>query len=358
MRRHTFSGFALVAATALLLLPETSQAQFGLNLGGRRGGVSVGSGYGGYGYGNPGYGGYGYGNPGYGGYNQFGYGGNGYGGYNQFGYGGYNRGYPSLGNSYAPGYYGSNSYPGASSGYTYGNPAYNYGTPAYSPGSSGFVYPDSSSGSYNGMTAGTGGTNYSYGNMSPSMPAQNAARLNVRVPSANAEVWVEGTRTQQQGTWREFVSPALSPEKSYTYEVKARWMEGGSPVERTREVSVKANGVATVDFTTANRSDTDRNSNEKMRDTDRNRNENLRDGDRPRSHNDVSDPASPERRGTGTDLERRGTDTLPRGTEKNPAGTDTLPRGTEKNPAGTNNKPGDPGKSNLGGTGSNPGSDK
>ena len=77
----------------------------------------------------------------------------------------------------------------------------------------------------------------------------NAALVNVRLPDANAEVWVEGQQTRQRGTWREYISPPLNPDRDYVYDIRARWTENGKEVERTRTVPVQANGVATVDFT-------------------------------------------------------------------------------------------------------------
>jgi uncharacterized protein (TIGR03000 family) len=160
--------------------------------------------------------------------------------------------------------------------------------------------------------------------MAPNSPLPNVAFLNVRVPSEDAEVWVGGEKTQQEGTWRQFVSPQLNPDKNYTYEVRARWTENGKPVEKTREVSVQANGVSTVDFVSSSRGD-----------------RSSSDADFERRGTDI------ERRGTdierrGTDIERRGTDTTPRGTDTTPRsseperrGKDTTPRGTDPTPRGT-----------------------
>jgi uncharacterized protein (TIGR03000 family) len=79
-------------------------------------------------------------------------------------------------------------------------------------------------------------------------PRDNMARLLVLVPE-NAELWVNGTKTKQTGAQREFVSPALTPGKSYSYELKARWTENGKTVEETRTVHVQANTWQRIDFT-------------------------------------------------------------------------------------------------------------
>jgi uncharacterized protein (TIGR03000 family) len=82
---------------------------------------------------------------------------------------------------------------------------------------------------------------------------QNTVRMTVTVPVADAEVWVEGRKTQRQGTVREFVSPPLDPSRRYVYEVRARWMEDGRPVERKKSVAVQANRSVEVDFRTSER---------------------------------------------------------------------------------------------------------
>jgi uncharacterized protein (TIGR03000 family) len=164
--------------------------------------------------------GWGYGTPATWGYQPWGYGGF----YSPSMYGtyGYN---PSLTwNYYTPGNYSGYTTPGYATGYT----------PTYG-------------------TTGSSGGSYGYGTASPQQP-RDTALVNVRVPTRDAQVWIEGKKTQQQGTWREFVSPPLDPSKSYTYDVRARWTENGREVERTETVPVHANDVATVDFTSGDHS--------------------------------------------------------------------------------------------------------
>jgi uncharacterized protein (TIGR03000 family) len=66
---------------------------------------------------------------------------------------------------------------------------------------------------------------------------------------AGAEVWFGPGKTRQAGETREFVSPELAPGREYTYEVKARWVEGGKDVVQTREIAVSGGTCLTVDFT-------------------------------------------------------------------------------------------------------------
>jgi uncharacterized protein (TIGR03000 family) len=88
---------------------------------------------------------------------------------------------------------------------------------------------------------------YSYG----ASAEGGTARVKVTLPDADAQVWFEGQLTRQRGTERGFVSPRLDPGQEYLYDVRARWTENGREVERTRTVRVRADGVATVDFTAA-----------------------------------------------------------------------------------------------------------
>ena len=72
----------------------------------------------------------------------------------------------------------------------------------------------------------------------------------IMVP-ADAEVWFDGAKTTQTGPDREFVSPPLRAGQSYSYDVRARWKEGGREFDRTRRVTFYAGDELTLDFTTA-----------------------------------------------------------------------------------------------------------
>jgi uncharacterized protein (TIGR03000 family) len=71
--------------------------------------------------------------------------------------------------------------------------------------------------------------------------------MQVRVP-ADAVVWVEGTATSLGGTDRLYFSPPLPENRDYTYEIKARWKQGGQDVEKTLQVKVRRNETTPVDF--------------------------------------------------------------------------------------------------------------
>jgi uncharacterized protein (TIGR03000 family) len=202
MSRYKFPILLSLALAAFAWTTAPALAA-GHGSGGRSGGGgSARGGHGGSahgGHGGYGRGGYGYGRGGYG----YGLGGYGYGGYG-YGLGGYGYG----------GYYPS---------YTY-----DYGAPAYG-------YPDMPS---------TVLTRQS-GSYAPA--SDNTAGIHVRVPNS-ATVWVDGGRTQQTGPNRDFVTPALKPGTTFEYQIKARWMEDGKPVEQTRTVKVRANEASNVDF--------------------------------------------------------------------------------------------------------------
>jgi uncharacterized protein (TIGR03000 family) len=222
LRRSLWSvGVLAIAAAALLLTPQISEAQ-------RRGGWGGwGGGWGGY---RGGWGGnYGYGYPGY-------WGGYGLGGYRTYGYG-----YPSYG--YSSGYY----YPsyGYSSGYYY--PSYSaYSYPVYD-------YNFSPSYTYSPNVSASRVAPAAYQSFYPpntgygSSVNPNETRIRVLVPNPNAEVRFNDHRTRQKGYEREFVTEMASGQKG-TYRVTARWTENGKMHEETRNVRVRAGQSQVVDF--------------------------------------------------------------------------------------------------------------
>ncbi len=242
--RRLLSSMAVVTLVggAMLLWPQTSEAQ-------RRGGGGQGGGYrgGGYSGGVSGYrggysGGYGtsYYRGGYGGYGGYsGYGGSyrpyygsslGY-GLSGLGYGGYGLGYGGLGygryQSYNGGYGGYGGYASSSPYYYNNNSYYTYSPSVASYQSS---YPPDTTVIDNSAT-------------------NQAVHVLVVAPSENADVYFEGAKTQQTGTQREFVSPALTSGRVYTYHVRAAWTDtSGKQHDETRDVPVRAGQWLAVDF--------------------------------------------------------------------------------------------------------------
>jgi len=198
-------GAPLLASVAMLFTSGTSEAAGrGGGGGGRGGGGGYRGGYGGgYRGGYAGYRGYGYGGyRGYGyGYRGYGYGGVGY-------YGGLGYYYP-----YYAGYPYTDAYPDYSASYSPAPAVYQsfYAAPA-------------------AVTA-----------------PNNKALIDVNVP-ADAAIWIDGNPTKQTGASREYVTPALTPGQNYSYELKARWMENGQPVEKTQKVRFQAGNQVVVNF--------------------------------------------------------------------------------------------------------------
>ena len=73
------------------------------------------------------------------------------------------------------------------------------------------------------------------------------ATIAVAVP-ADATITIDGHLTKETGADRLFVTPPLQPGKTFHYEIAARWMANGLPVERVRTVEVSSGATIRVDF--------------------------------------------------------------------------------------------------------------
>jgi uncharacterized protein (TIGR03000 family) len=79
-------------------------------------------------------------------------------------------------------------------------------------------------------------------------PATAVAEIVVHVPPT-AKLWFDDFQTSLTGEWRTFRTEPLKTNKTYAYQVRARWAnEKGEPVERTRTVDVHGGSQQTVDF--------------------------------------------------------------------------------------------------------------
>ena len=83
----------------------------------------------------------------------------------------------------------------------------------------------------------------------PPAPIDSTAHVTVRVP-ADAQVWIEGTKTTSTGAMRQFQSPPLTPGSRYTYDIKASWNESGREMTQTQHVQVTAGARTNVTFPT------------------------------------------------------------------------------------------------------------
>jgi uncharacterized protein (TIGR03000 family) len=203
----------MLAALALAVVAWTAGPAMARPHGG--GGHGGGGHGGGFGHGGFGHGGFGHGGFGHGGFGHGGF------GHRGFGYGGW---------GYYPGYSYGYSYPGY--GYSYPSAGYGYSGPAP-------VIVDST------PTPAEPAQNYTY---IEHRDGDNIGRVHLHVP-ASAKVWVDGEATKQKGSDRDFMTPPLRSGQEFTYTFKARWNQDGRNVERTKQVRVKANDTAKVDFT-------------------------------------------------------------------------------------------------------------
>jgi uncharacterized protein (TIGR03000 family) len=71
--------------------------------------------------------------------------------------------------------------------------------------------------------------------------------LRVYVPS-NAQLFVEGARTQQGGEVRRFQSPPLAVGQNYVYTLRITWMEGGQERSAEKKVNVRPGQETVVDL--------------------------------------------------------------------------------------------------------------
>src|SRR5262245_21644119 len=182
----SFAMVALLGAAVVAVAPESAQAQHGW------GGHWGGGGHAGYGYWGGHWGGYG----GHYWYPYTGW------GYAQYPYSGY----------YGSPYY-AYSYP------YYGYPRYGYwGYPGYS-----YMYTQP-------------GVVYTAPITTTTTVTGTPATIEVRVPDASAEVWVDGRKTAQTGMTRRFTTPPLEPGSNYSYRFSVVFPRDGEMVTENRTV--------------------------------------------------------------------------------------------------------------------------
>ncbi|MCI0378044.1 MAG: TIGR03000 domain-containing protein [Gemmataceae bacterium] len=82
----------------------------------------------------------------------------------------------------------------------------------------------------------------------PNVFAGNYCRVLVRLPDPDAEVWLEGNKTNSRGMTRVYETPELEPGSSYSYTIRASWVQNGRPVTEERRVSLTAGRTVVADF--------------------------------------------------------------------------------------------------------------
>jgi uncharacterized protein (TIGR03000 family) len=160
--------------------------------------------------------------------------------YGNPGWYGYNYGYPYGG------WYGRGNYYAPNTSWGYG-PSYGYNRyPIY-------YYPPAGS-NYSQSASGYAGNEYATNNSNQIMsfyqgnPGQAQTTLQVRVPDPNAQVTIDNQPTAQRGTDRVFAVPQLEAGKTYSYTVRATWMDGAREVSREKKIEFKAGEPLTVNF--------------------------------------------------------------------------------------------------------------
>jgi len=143
--------------------------------------------------------------------------------------------------SVGSGYYGGYSSPYYS---RYGSPYY-YGNRYYSTP---YYYSEPSYYYESAPIVQVPATEYRQSFYSEPAVSQQVATMVVLLPRADAQVWFDGAPTTQQGMERTFNSPPLISGGTYTYTIRARWMENGQSIERERRVNVQPGQVVNVDF--------------------------------------------------------------------------------------------------------------
>lgn len=84
----------------------------------------------------------------------------------------------------------------------------------------------------------------------PAPPPPTSVLLTVKLP-AEASLTIDGARTSQTGSERQFISPPLPEGKVFVYTLKATWTADGKKMEREKKVEVKAGARINVDLNKA-----------------------------------------------------------------------------------------------------------
>jgi uncharacterized protein (TIGR03000 family) len=86
----------------------------------------------------------------------------------------------------------------------------------------------------------------------PAVPAQpvipaNAATIEVTLPS-DATLTVDGAATTSTSSVRTFVSPSLTPGKTFSYTMQAKYQYNGQPVTVSKKVIVEAGKTSRINL--------------------------------------------------------------------------------------------------------------
>ncbi len=87
----------------------------------------------------------------------------------------------------------------------------------------------------------------------PALTTPAPATVDVTVPAEDVELWFNGVKMQQTGLKRQFVTPDLTPGKTFTYQLRAKWSDSVRQYDVTRTVAVQAGAQLTVTVTASAR---------------------------------------------------------------------------------------------------------
>jgi len=76
------------------------------------------------------------------------------------------------------------------------------------------------------------------------------AQIDIEIPE-KAEVWIDGVKVPSKGGRSRYVTMPLSESLEHTYDVTARWHDGGKPVTRQQRVRVTGGAQSLVNFATS-----------------------------------------------------------------------------------------------------------
>jgi uncharacterized protein (TIGR03000 family) len=75
----------------------------------------------------------------------------------------------------------------------------------------------------------------------------NTVQLIGHVPE-DAQLWIQDEPTHQRGSLRKFVSPALTPGRTYNFTIRAQWAENGRWVQHVHSFPVHAGDLHCIDI--------------------------------------------------------------------------------------------------------------
>jgi uncharacterized protein (TIGR03000 family) len=74
--------------------------------------------------------------------------------------------------------------------------------------------------------------------------------ITLRVPE-NAEVWIQGKKTEEKGMERRFTLPSLDPGTIYDYDIRVAWTENGQKKSDTAHLNVRVGDQQSVNYIAA-----------------------------------------------------------------------------------------------------------